>query len=284
MEFEFIKPWNNQSSYPVIGQCIYCGSTDDLSDEHCVTRSLNGLFQLKKASCGKCRDMTSSFERKITRDALGEARAVMQYKTRRPKERKNSYPVEVRSGKEPRIVDVPVDVLPCVVPALDLGVATYLAEKYFPGDAAIPLGLKSVRPLVVSRSPRDLKAFLENIGADSIHPKLRMDAFEFARLLAKIAYCYTIGLPHIEGIKNSLEETYVLDLIRGDISDPWRYIGGQPAAVLRPENPGTDSDAIAISVKDGDVLCHVQLFVPAGGPEYLIAVGRASADLRSWLE
>jgi hypothetical protein len=284
MELEFINATSNHGNYPVIGRCIYCGSTEDLSDEHCVPRSLNGLFQLKKASCGECRDMTSSFERKITRHTLGEARAVMQYKTRRPKERKQSYPIEVRSAGESRIVDVPVNVLPGVVPALDLGIATYLAEKYFPNDQTVPVGLKGVQPLVFSRSPTDLKNFLENIGADSIHPKLKMDIFEFARMLAKIAYCYSIGLPRAEGIQNSLEEVYVLGLIKGDISDPWRYVGGQPAAVLRPENPQTNPDAIAISVKDGDVLCHVQLFVQTGGPEYLIAVGRASDELREWLE
>ena len=77
----------NQSPYPFIDKCIYCGSEEDLRKEHTIPYSLNGLLLLKKASCETCATITSRFEGSFMHDTLEVARAVMQYQTRRPKNR-----------------------------------------------------------------------------------------------------------------------------------------------------------------------------------------------------
>lgn len=276
----------NQSPYPLIGKCIYCGSTEqkDLSDEHCVPEALNGRFKLLKASCGQCRDMTSAFEGNITHHALGELRAAMQYKVKakRKKNRPISYPVQVKIEGEVRTVDMPVEAIVGVKPSLDVGLPTYLAGKYFPNMAIVPTGLKGVEGKLVYRSPEKTKAFLDGIGADSIEAHLKMSVNEFARLLAKIGYCEAIATLHTHGLGGfeDIEEVYVLPLIRGDVSDPWRFVGSQ-TPILDVEPHTTNPDAIAITLLNGDILAHIQLFIGAGPDrEYLVAVGRASEALR----
>ena len=39
---------DHELTFPVsVGKCIYCGSTDDLSDEHVIPRGFNGVWKLK---------------------------------------------------------------------------------------------------------------------------------------------------------------------------------------------------------------------------------------------
>jgi hypothetical protein len=282
------KKKRNQSPYPFIGRCIYCGNTElkELSDEHCVPESLNGIFKLLKASCGRCRDMTSAFEGNITHHALGKLRAAMQFKgkSKRKKTRATSYAVEVKNEGEAKLVDMPVEAIIGLMPALDVGVPTYLADKFFSDISDVPTGLKGVAGFGVFRSREKTRAFLDGIGAESISAKRNMDVFEFARLLAKIAYCIAIAnlYEYKIGTFDDIEEAHVLPLIRGDVSDPWRFVG-KAAPIFTEENPDTSPHRIATTVKEGEILAHIQLFAPWRGPEYLVAVGRASERLRERL-
>jgi hypothetical protein len=284
-----VSSTRNQSPYPFIGRCIYCGNTDpaDLSDEHCVPESLNGAFKLLKASCGACRDMTSEFEGNVTHHALGKLRAAMQYKTKskRKKTRAKHYPVEVKINGEPTTVEMPVEAIVAIRPMLDAGLPRYLAEKHFAGYLNVPIGLKGVEWRAVYRSPEKTKAYLEEIGAESFNLNLSMSLNDFVRMIAKIAYCEAIATLQKEGLGGleDIEQVYVLPLIRGDVSDLWRFIGTQ-RRIREPDDPATNPDAIFVSIKDGDILVHIQLFVPAGSDrEYLVAVGSASEALRDRL-
>jgi hypothetical protein len=52
---------------PDIGECIYCGERDaPLSTEHAVPYALNGPWTLLRASCKRCADITTGFERDVT--------------------------------------------------------------------------------------------------------------------------------------------------------------------------------------------------------------------------
>jgi hypothetical protein len=270
-----------QRSHPLIGQCIYCGTKGDLTDEHTVPYSLNGAIKLKKASCKKCAEITSSFERSFTRSTLEVARDVMQYNTRRRNRRQQTYPVEVKIKGEIKTVEMPVDAYAALVPALDLGFPTYLVEKYSLSGPQYRVGRKNNIGITVSRSPEKTKAFLEAIGAESIRIKTSFNAYEFARMLAKIAYCETVALCGLENIK----EVYVLDFILRGEGDPWRYIGGigEYPLVVQAENPETNPDIRAVSVINGELRAFIQLFVPLGGPQYIVVVGEATDSYREKL-
>ncbi len=40
--------------YQEVGSCIYCGSTDNLSNEHIIPYGLGGNLELPKSSCSRC--------------------------------------------------------------------------------------------------------------------------------------------------------------------------------------------------------------------------------------
>lgn len=71
-----------------LGVCIYCGGTNDLTDEHVVPFGLakNSLI-LPKASCKACASLTSFVEMGFLREGLGILREKFGSPTRRAKRR-----------------------------------------------------------------------------------------------------------------------------------------------------------------------------------------------------
>ena len=64
--------------YPPVGRCIYCGATDELTDEHIIPFSLGGVLILDKASCNGtkgCNKKTHKFEGVVARQIFGKFRA-----------------------------------------------------------------------------------------------------------------------------------------------------------------------------------------------------------------
>src|SRR6185436_305115 len=81
-----------------VGFCIYCGSKENLSDEHVVPFGLGGNAILPEASCHSCSAITSAFEGKVLRGFMLEARTAGRFPTRRPKERPTTLPLTVKRG------------------------------------------------------------------------------------------------------------------------------------------------------------------------------------------
>jgi hypothetical protein len=78
-----------------VGRCIYCGTTESLSDEHVIPLGLGGRSILYDASCQSCANITSAFERVVLRDQFGAFRARVGVPTRRPKQRQAGFPARV---------------------------------------------------------------------------------------------------------------------------------------------------------------------------------------------
>lgn len=178
-----------QVTHPVVGRCIYCGTTKDLTKEHTVPYSLNGMLMLKEASCKACAKITSDFERTFTRETLQVARQVMGYRTRRPERRRESYKAEVIIAGQARLVNMPVDAYAALLPVIDLGFPKYLTEKYSLTGPEYRIGRRNNIGVTVSRDWGKTKAFLESIGAERLRSKTTFHAYDFARMVAKIAYC-----------------------------------------------------------------------------------------------
>ena len=82
------------------GACIYCGACDvALSDEHVVPYSLGGTHVLRKASCARCADVTTKFERKVGRDLWGDARTAFNAPSRRRKQRRKKLVMPNPTGR-----------------------------------------------------------------------------------------------------------------------------------------------------------------------------------------
>ncbi len=270
-----------QRNHPFVGQCIYCGTKDDLTDEHTVPYALNGAIKLKKGSCKSCAKITSAIEGNFTRNTLDVARAVMQYNTRRKGRRQETYPAEVIINGQVKTVDMPVDAYAALVPVIDLGFPTYLVEKYSLSGEEYRIGRRNTVSVTVSRSPEKTKAFLESIGAESLNSKTSFDAYEYARMLAKIAYCETVALIGLENI----EKVYLLDFILERKGDPWQYIGGLlefPPNMPVDSSP-TNPDVRAVSIINGEIRAFIQLFAHLNAPKYIIIVGEVTESYRKQL-
>jgi hypothetical protein len=63
--------------------CIYCGDTENLTDEHLLAFSLGGRPILKKASCKNHANITSAFELKVARGMYRKFRDINSIQSRR---------------------------------------------------------------------------------------------------------------------------------------------------------------------------------------------------------
>lgn len=110
-----------------IGKCVYCGSTEQLSDERVIPEGLGGRDLLRAASCEPCRVETGKFEQHVLRNMLWAMRIRM--KVRGKRRHPPTIPIYVqRQGQEAAFEQVsPEDVRVAAVlpsfspPGLSLG-------------------------------------------------------------------------------------------------------------------------------------------------------------------
>lgn len=91
--------------YRPVGCCIYCGATKDLTEEHIVPYALNGAWVLPASSCSSCRRVTGAFEQDALRIGFTGYRIQKNFRTRRPKERKQMK-VQVTRHKDGAVKEV----------------------------------------------------------------------------------------------------------------------------------------------------------------------------------
>lgn len=265
-----------QLQHKTIGKCIYCGATEDLTDEHIVPFSLSGYVMLKAASCKKCSQITSAFETHVTRDAMRPVRAMMGLKTRRKKERPKELPVAVERGGHRVTELVPVEDYVGILPFVERGMPGCFAHRSHPeGRPAdyVAVGAKSV-----FRTKDEHLALAQKLGTEYLGVDFPFDPKEYGRMIAKIAYCTAVSYIGL----NQWVEVFVLPAILGQRDDIWHWVGSDstisPDLINRPKHGS--HHLVKFYVEHGLVLVRVQLFGNAGTPEYLVVVGRVTEALR----
>lgn len=227
-------PVKNTIRLPAPGSCIYCGSSDTLSDEHVIPLGLGGRLVLTDASCQACSRITSAFERKVLRGFMGPARITANFPTRRKKSRPASRSVSLLRGTTYEEVIGPSGEVPALLQLPTLATAGILT------GAVGTSGVKIVGIETISYGPRPDEFVLKH-SASGFRQSDNLDVSSFARMLAKIGYSYLVGalgpMP--------LDEVTVLPLILGVADDPSHCIGSAAFSteaetkgaqhVLRPE-------------------------------------------------
>lgn len=169
-----------------IGYCIYCSSTDRLSDEHIVPYSLGGWQVLKDASCAKCSDVTKRFEQVCGRSMFGSFRAVNRMPTRRKRERPTELELLVEGPTSKQVIRVPVadhPGVPAKLPLLQPPGMRFEAAKELPQ-------IQTTDWLVITQVNRaKAKKIADSTGANQLSAKTPgADLPAFMRLLAKVAH------------------------------------------------------------------------------------------------
>ena len=112
-----------------VGVCIYCGRTEDLSDEHIIPLALGGRLVLPEASCSICAALTSAFEGSVCRGFMLDARTAGRFPTRRPKERPTTSTLEIKRGNDFESIELPSAESPGFLQLPKLKAAAFLNGK-----------------------------------------------------------------------------------------------------------------------------------------------------------
>jgi hypothetical protein len=265
-----------------IGRCIYCGSTEGLSDEHIIPYSLAGDFVFRDASCGRCRDITSRDELHCARGIFGALRIAHEFPTRRKNERPTHVTIEVESGENLEKVEVPVEGAP----------TSPLFAPIFP-IAGILVGrepnteIPGIQYQVILPFPADHQERLQRLKrerATKVLVRGNWGLNPFMCLLAKAAHGFAVAGYGPDSFAPLLPD-YVLDKDRR-LS---HVIGGTSDAIVLPDFKNTEAKETSPihawqlgirSIADMHyVAVHLQLFRYLGYPVYEVIAGVASQDL-----
>lgn len=229
--------------------CVYCGSTNNLSKEHVIPYGLNGTSTIANGSCDKCQRVTHKFEAAVLRGELQEVR----YKLRMSSRSKHKGALNGRTAIRDSIVTVfPVYPLP-----------NYFGER--PDD-----GLR-VEQLQIIASDR---SGLEKDG----HSHTLMPV-EFARMIAKIAYCFAWSTRLVDVV---VDTSGLVDAFMRNPSSLGKYVGTRRPPYRRAPTPGHSLTAGCVREKRV-VFVNVQLLADRGTPTYIVALGNLKEgwELRS---
>lgn len=253
-----------------VGKCIYCGSIEDLHDEHCIPESLNGTHVLGKGSCGDCGNITSKFEGDYARGSLLPVRTAWNMKSKRSKrKRPTEFPMRITKGGQEEIIKVPVGDHYSVIPMLEVGPP----GKYSHGLHARGLqpGQYQLHPFKI-RPDEHIDYLVEKYGAEEMSVDFQIDVIGFLRMIAKIAYCTIIWQ---YGLK-SIAEAYVVPAILGTKTDIWQWVGSDGTQELHEKSKDMNTDHLVSTcfMPDGELQARVKLFKKSPTPEYDVIVGR----------
>lgn len=284
-----------------VGCCIYCGKEgsekNPLTAEHIIPYGLKGYYVLSEASCTDCAAITSKFEKDVLRLTLGQARALLDYPTRRRKNRPKKFPLAVKiDGIEKKIL-LPPNEYP-----IRLCLLEFKAPAYFDKQTPV-VGITCTANWEAHIGGLTIERLQEKYGFQEAKQSITWRPDSFARLLAKIAYGFTVACFGLENV----EENYVLPYIMGEKFDGIsNWVGG--AEEIIPEIEGGKSlremfDGISNCIGETEkkqivdeksphdiniyvsnrmeVLVRLKLLAQYGPPDYLVLVGRLKNVLNS---
>ncbi len=247
-----------------VGQCIYCKTTQKfLSTEHVVPHSLNGPWELLKASCQDCADITSTFERDVSEKLLLPARIKLDLPTYHKNKQPATLSLDIERKGQKETVHIPWGEAPIPISLPFFKLPAYIDHRHY--EKGIDLCDQLWTVFGVSR----IKEIATKYDADSLSIGITYKPVEFARLLAKIAYGFAVAHYGL----NKIQEAYVLPAIRRELDDVGRWVGCKTTGLL---GPGKNLHEIKLISVNEEIHCNLRLLSQLNTPEYLVIVGRAS--------
>lgn len=256
------------STPPVIGTCIYCGTTEKpLKTEHIVPFGWGKAGSegdvLLEASCGQCEDMTKGFEQYVMRELFGNIRKVMELRSRGGKLPKTiDQLIRDKSGVE-KMISVPID------EAIDiLFMPVFAPPGICEGNLAV-LDCELVEIQLINVGINSSKSTYTATSTDEVHAKMQFKNKTFEKFLLKIAYCTAIKNYGYEVVKNSP----IPKILMGFDKRYGTFLGCLEHNYLpKVTHKGTWMQYGSYDVSKG-IVYAVQLFaVDEGSPEYHVVV------------
>lgn len=247
-----------------VGECIYCGGSQNLRKEHAVPYGLNGPWTLLRASCPDCERITSNFERDTLRCLLPAIRTVLEMQTRKPEKRRTNFPLQLEIKGQKKVVEVPLAEYPLYLPTPLLPPPGVILGSLPPTTSvAAKLGFLHIA------GPSFEKVCLR-YGADFVGARLNFSPHEFAQTLAKIAFCAAIFALGTAPLKY----TPIRRVILGEDSCVEHWVGSWTGKLV---NEAKGLHAMQIRASGSDIHVILRLFAQFGAPEYLVVLGPADS-------
>jgi hypothetical protein len=239
-----------------VGRCIYCGTTEDLGIEHAVPLGLQGSWLLLNASCRACANTTSLFERSLLRHSWLAARHALGIRTRH-RDRPRTTTVRVHWQGNTQEVELPSSEAPAQL------VLPVFPEPDLHGHrAAGRLAITGFWRMAIG--PRSHVAVADAFGADEAWTRTTIDAFAFARFVAKVAWCFAVAQWGLD----ALSESPLPGLIVADASEIGRWVGGDTGTSDRIEG----LHMVETLIDSGRREVNVHLFARLGAPVYRVVI------------
>jgi hypothetical protein len=243
----------------IINKCIYCNSTENLSDEHIIPYGLGGNLVLAKASCQKCGEITSRFELDVLRKMFVTLRSAQNLPTRGMLPSRFNTKVLLKDKSQEETVPLLPEYLPVFFPL-------YKPPAFFDGRPVIN-GIQIEGHHSVLMSHPDQVKCLNEEGITQLKHEIHFACGSFERLLSKIAYCYAVSQYGLDGIK----EKIILPVILGHDTEFNKYVGLDN---LNDIPVTSHFHRIKLVERGNLILGYVQLFGIFGSPYYTIVIGR----------
>lgn len=246
------------------GFCIYCRSTNQLSREHVVPYALGGTLTITEGSCEVCRKKTQEFEN----DVLTGPMRMVRYLQNLPSSTKHrSVPrtVEllVKLGETEQPIEIPIEKAPILLDFYEFG-----EPKYLEASKGTSLDVGSVVTGSYGQDPGQVISELSAKGMTIAGAPRRPVAF--ARMIAKIAYCFAFVQGHIRRLENPSE---LIDAFMENLDLIGRFVGSVPPPFVKYEGVSIRL-AIKVLASEGIAYAEVQLFAASGAPTYIVVLGR----------
>lgn len=269
----FHLPTHPKKTYAAENCCIYCGTTEELSDEHIVPFGLGGRWVLPKSSCGDCAKKTGAFEGTCQRTMFSSLRMYYNLPTRRRKERPKKLPLKVKltPDAEWSFIDGDQDVYPFLVLLPFLRMPDELSGYTTSGER----GAAVRRLWVRGASFRDgimphLDALAAELNVSAIEPTATVTAPEFFRMLAKIAHAFAVA----ELGRGSFSPFLMPMICNADTSNSVQYIGGLQFGERATTGLHELSFGSHTCARPNIVAVRIWLLASLETPTYYVAVGR----------
>ena len=256
-------------TYDAVGYCIYCGSTDQLSDEHIIPLGLGGRLVLPQSSCSSCSTKTSKLERTCLRTMYGPLRLLYGLPSRRKNIRPEALQLKVRKTEQSEWEYVPVaqERYPFLItfPYFDApGALAKTEESASAGPATRRLWIRGASP---SHNFQELlQSLAEELGVHSLMPESKAEIPAFCSLLAKIALSYIAAEIRASAQKSRLAEIAV----GGNMNNCLHYIGS--AATDEPPSEALHELSLARHTSTGSILVRLRLLAKLGTPTYFVVL------------
>lgn len=248
-----------------VGECIYCGLVDgSLEKEHAVPYGLNGPWTLLRASCPQCAKITHRFERDTIQGLLTTIRTVLAMQTRHPKKRPSTIPLLLESDGVKKTVQISPDKFPLYLPAPLLPPPGIMVGAPLSPEISVQLRFHHVAGPSFEETGR-------RHGADFVGARLTFSPQEFARTLAKIAFCvavYALGTA-------PFKHTPIRRAILGEDPFVGHWVGSWAGETV---NESKGLHAMQIRTIGSDMHVILRLFAQFGAPEYHVVLGPADPD------